>query len=64
VAINTRRHKIHNTKPIYNESWANSDKQLFRGRPLHHVGTSRTSEQFVKIKYIQIGISIADITVV
>jgi hypothetical protein len=37
---------------------------LFRGRPLHHVDTSRTSEQFVEINYMQIGLSIADKTVV
>jgi hypothetical protein len=60
VAIN----KIHKTTPIYNESWANSDMPLFRGRPLHHVDTSRTSEQFVEINYKRIGLSIADITVV
>jgi hypothetical protein len=44
--------------------WANSDMPLFRGRPLHHVDTSRTSEQFVEINYMRIGLSIADITAV
>jgi hypothetical protein len=36
---------------------------LFRGRPLLYVDTSRTSEQFVEINYMRIGLSIADITV-
>jgi hypothetical protein len=36
---------------------------LFRGRPLHHVDISRTSEQFMEINYMWIGLSIADITV-
>jgi hypothetical protein len=64
MAINTHGHKIHNTTHIYNESWANSDMPLFRGRPLHHADTSRTSEQFMEINYIRIGLSIADKTVV
>ncbi len=55
---------IHNTTHIYDESWANSDMPLFIGRLLHHVDTSRTSEQFVDISYARIGLSIADITVV
>jgi hypothetical protein len=37
---------------------------LFRGRPQHQVDTSRTSEQLMEITYAQIGLSIADITVV
>jgi hypothetical protein len=64
MAINNNRHKIHNTTPIYDESWANSDLPLFRGRPLHHLDTSRTSEQFVEINYMRIGLSTADINVV
>jgi hypothetical protein len=64
VAINTHGHKIHNTTPIYDESWAISDMQLFRGRPLHHVDTCMTSKQFVEINYMRIGLSIADISVV
>jgi hypothetical protein len=64
VAINTHRYKIHNTTHIYEESWANSDMPLFRGRPLHHLNTSRTSEQFMEINYMWIGLSIADITFV
>jgi hypothetical protein len=38
--------------------------QLFRGRPLHYVDTSRTSEQFVEINYMRMGLSTADIAVV
>jgi hypothetical protein len=64
VAINTQGHKIHDTTHIYDESWANSDMPLFRGRSLHHVDTSSTLEQFVKINYMLIGLSIADINVV
>jgi hypothetical protein len=45
---------------IYDESWANSDTSLFRGKPLHHVSTSRTSE----ISYVWIRLFIDDITVV
>jgi hypothetical protein len=41
-----------------------SDMPLFRGRPLHQVDIGRTAEQFEKINYMQIGLSIADITVV
>jgi hypothetical protein len=37
---------------------------LFRGKPLHHVDTSRTLEQFMELNYMGIGLSIADITVV
>jgi hypothetical protein len=37
---------------------------LFRGRLLHQVDTIRTSETIVEISYMQIGLSIADITVV
>jgi hypothetical protein len=37
---------------------------LFRARLLHHLDTSRTSEQFVEINYMQLGLSIADKTVV
>jgi hypothetical protein len=37
---------------------------LFRGRPLHHMDTGRTSEQFMKITYMRMGLSIADISVV
>jgi hypothetical protein len=59
MAINTHGHKIHNTTCIYNEWRANSNMPLFRGRPLHHVDTSRTSEQFVEINYMRIGLSIA-----
>jgi hypothetical protein len=64
MAINTKGHKIHNTTHIYYESWANNDMPLFRGRPLHHVDTSRTLEQLAEISYGQIRLSIADITVV
>ncbi len=64
MTISTRGHKIHNTTCIYDESWANSDMPFFRGNPLNHVNTSRTSEQFVEINYIWIGLSIADTTVV
>jgi hypothetical protein len=35
---------------------------FFRGRPLHHMDTSRTSEQFVEINYMRIGLSMANIT--
>jgi hypothetical protein len=59
MAINTHRHKIHNQTCIYDESWANSNIPIFRSRVLGHVDTSRTSEQFVEI-----GLSIANITVV
>jgi hypothetical protein len=55
MAINTHGHKIHDTTCIYNESWANSDMPLFRGRPIHHVDTSRMSEQFGEINYMHIG---------
>jgi hypothetical protein len=64
VAINNHGHKIHKTTHIYDKSWANSDMPLFRGRPLHHLDTSRTSVQFMEINYMQIGLSIADLTVV
>jgi hypothetical protein len=64
VAIKTHGHKIQDTTRIYDESWAYSDMSLFRVRPLHYVDTSRTSEQFVEINYMQIGLSIADITLV
>jgi hypothetical protein len=36
----------------------------FRGKPLQHVDTSMSSEQFVEISSGQIRLSIADITVV
>jgi hypothetical protein len=64
MAINTHGHKIHDTTRIYDESLANSEMPLFRGRPLHHVDTRRTSEQFVQPSYPRIRLFIADITVV
>jgi hypothetical protein len=36
---------------------------IFRGRPLHHTDTSSTSDQFMEIRYLLIGLSIADTTV-
>ena len=64
VVINNYTISIHNTAHIYKESWANSDMPLFRGRPLHYVDASKTSEQFVEISYTWIRLSIADITFV
>jgi hypothetical protein len=64
MAINTHRHMIHETTRIYNESWAISDMALFEGRLLHYVDTSSTWEQYMELNYTQIGLSIADITVV
>jgi hypothetical protein len=44
VAINTHRQRfVFDTTHIYDESQASSTTPLFRGRPLHHVDTSRTS---------------------
>jgi hypothetical protein len=64
VVINNHTISIHDTILIYEKSWANGDMPLFRRRPLHHVDTSRISEQFVEISYERIRLSIADITVV
>ena len=52
------------TANIYNESCVNSDKLLFKGRPLYLVDTRRTSETYLEINYVLIGLFMADITVV
>jgi hypothetical protein len=64
LAINTHGQKIYNSTSIFDESWANSDMPLFRGRSLYLEDISRTSEQFVEINYMQVGLSIAHISVV
>ncbi len=64
VVINNHAISIHDTTCIYDESLAISDTPLFRGRPQHHVNTSKTSEQFMEISYAQIGLFITDIPVV
>jgi hypothetical protein len=37
---------------------------LFKGKPLHHMDTSRNQKQVMEISYMRIRLSIADLTVV
>jgi hypothetical protein len=52
VAINIHEQMDSQKASLMNKTWANRDMPLFRGWPLHHMDTSRTSNKQGRSHYL------------